>query len=364
LDGVKRRILHPNVPQDRALWNEIGNHIDVYYTAEYASLFADVEDGVARAYLFEDGAGNLVLYPFVCRELSALEYLGEQAGDLLDIITPYGYGGPVYVGSDGCRATVMRAFRRSFHQYSLDESIVAEFVRYHPLLRNHLYEDDSVDTTVIRTTVTMQVAPDEHTAMDRLPAKTRNMVRRAVGAGVTVEAIPTPGSRALEDFVRLYDATMARRHADPFYFFSAEVVRGIFQRMPETATLFVAYSRDGTPVSGALVLRGGRDGRYIHYHLAGSDPDQMPPGTNNLLIFRAAIWGASVGATEFHLGGGYSEGDSLFRFKSGMSRERRGFAIGRVIHSQYQYDRLVSIARTRVGERDSSGFFPLYRVGR
>lgn len=352
------------MPEERAVWREIGSAVDVYYTPEYVSVFADVEGGVGRAYLFEDAAGNRVLYPFVRRDLSRLDHLRAEAGGLLDIITPYGYGGPSYVGSDACRAGMMQAFRRSFHRYCCENGIVSEFVRYHPLMGNHRYEVDDVDTTVIRTTVSMPVASDERTTMTQLPSKSRNMVRRALNAGVVIRAARAPSSGELQDFMRLYVATMNRRHAEEFYLFSADVIGDMFQRMAGSAMLFTAYCHDGVPVSSAIILRGGREGRYIHYHLSGSDPELMPPGTNNLLLMKAAVWGASVGAIEFHLGGGYSEGDSLFRFKAAMSHERQDFAISRVIHDHQAYERLTSIASTHLGHSNSTGFFPAYRMGR
>lgn len=352
------------MPEDRAVWDEIASVTDVYYTPEYVSVFADVEGGVGRAYLFEDTVGNRVLYPFVCRDLSILTHIGGDGHGLRDITTPYGYGGPCYVGTTPRRAEVMQAFRRSFHEYCLRNGIVSEFVRYHPLLGNHRYEADAVDIAVIRTTVVMHVTSDEQTTMAQMPAKARNMVRRAMSAGVTVVVNETPSLGDLQEFISLYVATMIRRHAEEFYMFSSDVIQNMFDRMGRAATLFTAYSRDGVPVSSAIILRGVRDGRYIHYHLSGSDPELMPPGTNNLLLMRAAVWGASVGANELHLGGGYSEGDSLFKFKAGMSRDRRDFAVGKVVHDRGAYDRLTDAATVRTDHSSSTGFFPSYRLRR
>lgn len=363
LSSAKVSVLSAGVPSDRNRWNAIGGRIDAYYTAEYASVFSDVEDGIGYAYLVEDPWGNQILYPFVRRDLSKLEYIGREGQALFDIVTPYGYGGPAYVGADCRRDEMMSGFRRSFSHYCSREGIVSEFVRYHPLIRNYLYESGDVDIALIRTTIVMRPAADEQIIMSRLPSKTRNMVRRAVNAGVTVRFALSHDDEELQTFARLYSDTMNRRHAEDYYLFPAAMIKQMFESMSGSIALFTAYAADGSSVSSAIILHGGP---FIHYHLSGSDPARMPPGTNNLLLVKAAAWGASVGATEFHLGGGYSEGDSLFKFKASMSSERGEFAIGRVIHDPVNYRRLAKVAADRPGPTSASaeGFFPAYRAGR
>ncbi|HOR78047.1 MAG TPA: GNAT family N-acetyltransferase [Anaerolineaceae bacterium] len=363
MSSARVSVLSAGISADRDRWNAIGGRIDAYYTAEYASVFSDVEGGLGYAYLVEDPWGNQILYPFVRRDLTKLDHIGREGQGLFDIVTPYGYGGPAYVGAASRRDEMMSGFRRSFSHYCSREGIVSEFVRYHPLIRNYLYESGDVDIAVIRTTIVMTPATDEQIIMSRLPSKTRNMVRRATNAGVTVRFTLSPDDEELKTFIRLYSDTMNRRHAEDYYLFPAAMIEQMFERMSGSIALFTAHATDGSPVSSAIILHGGP---FIHYHLSGSDPAQMPPGTNNLLLVKAAAWGASMGATEFHLGGGYSEGDSLFKFKASMSSERGEFAIGRVIHDPVNYRRFAKVAADRLGPTSASaeGFFPAYRAGR
>ena len=216
LSSAKVSVLSAGVSADRDRWNAVGRRIDAYYTAEYASVFSDAEDGLAYAYLVEDRWGNHILYPFVRRDLSKLEHIGREGQGLFDIVTPYGYGGPAYLGADSCRDEMMSGFRRSFSRYCSRESVVSEFVRYHPLIRNYLYESGDVDIALIRTTIVMRPSTDEQIIMSRLPSKTRNMVRRAVNAGVTVRFTLSPDDEELQTFIRLYSDTMNRRHAKDY----------------------------------------------------------------------------------------------------------------------------------------------------
>lgn len=346
---------------EREQWKRAASIIDVYYTPDYVDVFSRVEGGTGYAYLLEDRHGNRVIYPFVRRDLTRADNIGRSGQGLSDIVTPYGYGGPVYVGDVACRNQMMFEFRRSFHDYCLRERIVSEFVRYHPLLCNQSWEPEDVDVAAVRTTVMMRTGVDDEAVMSQLPPKTRSMVRRAVNADVTVRYTMSPTIEELWDFCLLYADTMSRRNAEEFYLFSTDTIREMFRRMPGSIALFAASTPSEGVVSSAIILRGDR---AIHYHLAGSNLQRMPPGTNNLLLMKAAVWGYSVGVSAFHLGGGYSEGDGLFRFKASMSPERRQFSVGKVIHDEALYRRLVQIALGRCGLDHNTGFFPMYRTGR
>lgn len=361
MSNFREHILSTTSPMEREQWKRAASIIDVYYTPEYVDVFSGVEGGTGHVYLLEDRHGNRVIYPFVRRDLARVDNIGRDGQGLSDIITPYGYGGPVYVGSLTCRNQMMFEFRRSFHNYCLRERIVSEFVRYHPLLCNHSWEPEDVDVAAVRTTVMMRTGVDDEAVMSQLPPKTRSMVRRAISANVTVRYTTSPSVEELRDFCLLYADTMTRRNAEGFYLFSTDTIREMFRRMPRSIALFAASTPSEGVMSSAIILRGHR---AIHYHLAGSDLQRMPPGTNNLLLMKAAVWGYSVGVPAFHLGGGYSEGDGLFRFKASMSPERRQFAVGKVIHDEVVYGRLAQILLARCGLDQNTDFFPMYRTGR
>ncbi len=163
MNRLRVSVLSADVPADRDRWSALGEHLDAYYTAGHASALAGVEGGLAYAYLARDAWGSQVLYPFVRRDLTRLEYIGQEGQGLSDITTPYGYGGPAYVGANCRTSEMMRESRTAFGSYCTTEGIVSEFVRYHPLLGSHACEAGNVHVEAIRTTVAMRPPVDKLT---------------------------------------------------------------------------------------------------------------------------------------------------------------------------------------------------------
>ena len=67
------------------------------------------------------------------------------------------------------------------------------------------------------------------------------------------------------------------------------------------------------------------------------------------------------------MGGGYAEGDSLFRFKASFSGLRADFFVCRRVHIAEEYERLVVVNDERIADEGrklsarEKEFFPAYR---
>ena len=54
-----------------------------------------------------------------------------------DIVTPYGYGGPIAIAdSENDRKQLIDKYYKEFAQCCVDNNIVSEFVRFHPIINN------------------------------------------------------------------------------------------------------------------------------------------------------------------------------------------------------------------------------------
>lgn len=108
------------------------------------------------------------------------------AGRHFDLETPYGYGGPL---TDAPLSPVaQQIFMEELRTYCLEQRIVTQFLRYHPLLDNHGAVSPMTDTRYLRDTIYMDTASPE-LILANMDSKNRNMVRKAQRSGVTV-----PGS--------------------------------------------------------------------------------------------------------------------------------------------------------------------------
>lgn len=261
--------------------------------------------------------------------------LREVPGGGYDVITPYGYGGPV---GDG-------AFDEAYEGWCRERGVVSTFVRFHPLYENYRAAPHA---TYSNPTVGWRLEGDLLAGMH---GKHRNVVRKAQKAGVAVDVDAAP--ETLVGFVTLYERTMARQEAAGYYFFPPEY----WERLAALGGHLVRFDAlcEGEVVASALCLRGDR---WLHYHLGATEDAARDLGASNLLLYTAAVWGQEQQLEEFHLGGGAGGRESLYAFKERFSPEgRREFWIGKLVHDEQAYRRLSGGA-----EIDLDGFFPAYRA--
>lgn len=300
------------------------------------------------------------------------------------------------------RSRLLAEFRTCFADWCAGQRVVTEFVRFHPLLaterglerRPAVSGDDTTDDVdgaaagdadvgraprieVVPANVTVWCrlsTPEMHRAT--LTSSTRRNLRKAERAGLTCAV--EHGDAAWSAFVDLYTQTMRRRQASRYYLFSRRYFDDCRELLGDAATLLCVRRRDtaaSAPETGGDMGGGAeatqivaaalflRSPRCIHYHLGGSAAGSLAERPNNLLFVTAMDWGASLGATALHLGGGFRDGgdDELLRFKAGFSPLRARLHLGRCVHDHRAYERAVTAWQQR-GGGDPGGFFPAYRA--
>ena len=331
-------------------WDSIvrsfGNH-DVYWLSGYVKAFRIHGDGEPLLFHAEEGAArgiNVVMKRDIAKDPRFAGRLPE--GRWFDFATPYGYGGWLVEGDNP--TPLFEAYR----EWLAQNGIVSEFVRFHPMVRNHESCREFYDMVQLGEVVHMDLSsPDA--IWDNCSSKNRNVIRKALKNGVKIYNGRFPS--ILADFKKIYDATMDKDHAESYYYFGDEFYRSILDDLPWNAQVFFA-EKDGRVISAAIMI--GANGR-LNYHLSGSlrEYGHLAPG--NLLLLSAALWGCANGCKTLYLGGGVGSGeDSLFKFKRAFFKgELNRFHVGKRIHDPGKYGELVAM-RPPV----ESGYFPLYRA--
>jgi serine/alanine adding enzyme len=329
------------VEVDADAWDELLARVgcaDSYLRRDYVEGATLLDEGDAT-FLHLAGARGDVVFACIVRPVS------DTA--LRDVITPYGYGGPVGVGDD----PPLEYFYELYESWCAERGIVSSFIRFHPLFANHRFAPPSVHLGFEGRTVGwgLDGGRDLLAGMD---GKHRNTCRKAMRAGVTVEVNRAPHD--LTAFAALYEQTMRRLEASAYYFFPAAYWETL-ARLGDGLVLFDARL-EGEIVSSALCLAGGP---WLHYHLGAMADRARDVGATNLLLYEAACWAQADGSTIFHLGGSAGTGeDSLFAFKRRFSPgDLLEYWIGKIVHDAAAYRRL-----SGGGEIDFDGFFPGYRV--
>ncbi|ANU17818.1 hypothetical protein BBI11_12600 [Planococcus maritimus] len=80
---------------------------------------------------------------------------------------------------------------------------------------------------------------------------------------------------------------------------------------------------------------------------------------NNLLFDFMVAFAKGKGCKTLHLGGGYQEGDSLFKYKSSFTNQNHyDYYLGTNIYQPDVYEKL---AQLKGKANEGEGFFPIYR---
>lgn len=324
---------------DRA-WNDVlaeTGATDLYLLREHLAASA-LLDGGEPVLVQLRGEGGAVVFAFLLRDVPG-------APGLCDVITPYGYGGPVATGT----APPVAAFHAAWDAWCRDERVVSSFVRFHPLYGNHAYAHPRAEVVQTAGTVGVRLDRDRDLLMG-MHGKHRNVVRKATAAGVEVVATPAPAD--LTTFTRLYEVTMQRQAAAEFYFFSPDYWAALRGELADRVVLFDGW-HEGRIVASALCFATAP---WLHYHLGATADEARNLGASNLLLHEAARWGQERGYERLHLGGGVGGGDDhLLRFKRRFDDDGLlPCAIGKVVHDEAQYQLLA-------GTDSTAGYFPAYR---
>jgi hypothetical protein len=310
---------------------------DVYYLREYLESARLLEPGEPAFLHLEEAGGDVV---FAC-------LVREAPKGVRDVITPYGYGGPVATGPE----PPIERFWELYAAWCEQRTIVTSVIRFHSLFANQRYAGPDValeryaDTTGWRLDL-----PDLFAGMD---GRHRTSCRKARKEGVTVRVLPAPGD--LSGFVALYEETMRRLDVGDFYFFPQSYWDSLTGPLRRQVLLAEAVA-GGEVVASALCFATPP---WLHYHLSAASEQGRALGAGNLVLYETAEWARKQGYERFHLGGGAGgHEDSLAAFKRrfdpGGGLE---WWLGKAVHDAATYREL-----TGRGAEDLSGFFPAYRA--
>lgn len=322
---------------------------DIYFLPDWGKFFESKEEaGKLTIFELKNNIGH-IFYQFILREIP----ISNGKTKYYDIITPYGFSGPVIISCPANRKEELtKSFDEEFQLYCEKNHIVTEYVRFNPWIQNlndfkELYQlRDNGHTIYIDLSV-----PDFF--MDEFSAKARTQVRKARKKNVEIE-FDYSGSTAKE-FHRLYQLMAKKNNVNnEYYLFSEEFLRNSFKAF-EGKQFFINAIFEGKYISSSLVIHHGE---YVHYHLTGNDPEYYHLAANSLILYEACRWGTENGKKEIHLGGG---NDEVIRFKKGFTKTQPlKLLMGKKIRNQKIYGELSAIRENEV-ESLNRDFFPLYR---
>lgn len=321
---------------------------DTYWLSGYVKAFQIHGDGDPLLFFYEDGdvrGINVVMRRDVAKDV---HFKGKiEEGKYFDFATPYGYGGWLIEGEK------VEELFKYYEEWCVKNGIVSEFVRFHPIVKNHMKATFFYNVIQLGEVVHMDLESSE-TIWNNITSKNRNMIRKAIKNDVKIYNGRYP---EIYDLFRLiYNGTMDKDNAEKYYYFQPEFYDSVLNDLAQNAQVFYAIKGEKIIAASIILASNG----MLNYHLSGSLREYSIYAPTNLILYQAALWGNANGYKTLYLGGGVGSGeDGLFKFKHAFYKgDLNHFYIGKKIILNNEYEMLMQIRR----DVDQTDFFPAYRV--
>ncbi|MCI0130538.1 GNAT family N-acetyltransferase [Vagococcus sp. CY53-2] len=323
--------------------------MDIYFKEKYGSLYESESQSSIENYKYQNAYGT-IQYLFLKKKIPIM--LSDEQS-YYDISTPYGYGGPIIIDTQNKQALI-DGFNTEFNKYCLDNNIVSEFIRFHPIKENALDFMRIYNPIKDRMTVGTCLKYKENFFAKEFSKSTRKRIRSILNnpdIRYTLEVSPCN----LNDFITIYYSTMDRNNAGDFYYFDDDYFKKLLSNFKNDILLCKVYYKDKIIGSSLNLLSDN----VIHVHLSGTDTKHLFLSPAYLIKYAVAEWGVENNYELVHYGGGKTnkDDDNLLAFKKKFSKNTSfDFYIGKKIRNRVIYEML----EKEVSSTDSS-FFPSYR---
>jgi hypothetical protein len=275
------------------------------------------------------------------------------AGTTWKDIDPFlGYYGPILTSEDQDFA------RRALEEYSSicrSLGIVAEVMRFNPLLENHqCFKAAGMDIRPVKSVVIVECDADEAKQSTNYNQSCRRRLR-SVASQVTFEWLSTPAER--EAYTDFYYQSLERVAAGRRWF----IPRATLSLAYQSDQFGVAVIKKGDAwLSASLVLKQELEG----YYLLAANSSELVPGANEMLIHRIGVDLARSGIKRLMLGGGNTtaEEDPLLQFKRKFSKGNYALNLGRMVHHTEAYTELCASYEAQVPVTERKDYFLKYRL--
>ena len=341
--------------KDKTDWNNlIQDHFnefcDIYFKNEYFELFSKIYDVEPEGLFWED-KNIKIFWTHLIRKINKISYINC---DYKDIITPYGYGGPLICIKSKNQKGVQKSinnFMSNYKKYALENNYICEFIRFHPIFKNWKLFEKHFIVEYVNDVVAIDLTKNLESIKNNMSKTTRRYINKAQKEFDEISIVENPSRKEIQDFLSLYNETMKIQNASNKYYFSYDFINNHF----EIGSLLVyCKNTEGLIGSNAIFLRG----KYImHYHL-GSTNYNFRSSPLRAVLWKTITRAKEIGLKWFHFGGGRGKNDSLFDFKKGFSDQIFPFYTGKIIFNNKKYRELASLNPNSTKNQE---FFPFYR---
>ena len=320
-----------------------------YCNPFYCDLFSNSYDEPICVY-WEDKCGKIIL-PLIKRNIKN-DIKIDIDPDICDLISPYGYGGPFYIGNPN-----WDEFWEEFFAWGKINKYISCFIRLSLFVPNNAVE--KIFVRIRKKNIVRSLCFRREEIWKDYEHKVRKNVNRAIKENVIIK-IDKEGNH-LTEFVCIYNETMQRRSAEESYYFKNDFFEKLINMLKGNYVFFHAIYQD-TIISSELALVSEEN---IYSFLGGTREIYFSLRPNDLLKHEIIMWGIENGKKNYIIGGGYLEDDGIYRYKKSFSPNGvMHFKSAEIIFDEQKYKDLLMM-KDREGEckdnLERDNYFPAYR---
>lgn len=320
----------------------------ICFTEAYATTFEGMEKGKADQFIFTSKNGT-VSHTFIKRRIPTK----IDNHTYYDIITPYGFGGPIVIETIN-EKLLLEEYFEAFHYYCVKNKIVSEFIRFHLFENNNMLEAFNGETVLANSVICRDLLKPLNQDVENRVLKD---VLKAENHGLTID-FDYSGQSQL-DFLKIYTETMDRNHATDFYYIN----QSFLNKLQDNLRGYFVYANtrlEGEFIASRLILF---DKTYGYYFLGGNSREFYKYKNGTFLDYKLLIEMKNRGIEFYVFGGGHIGKDGIYRYKKKFDTKGEvPFHIGKKIHMEKEYHYLTSLRREKGFIDFETSFFPLYRV--
>jgi hypothetical protein len=292
--------------------------LDLFFAEDVHSLlYGEAWESV----LIEDGT-NAFVHAFARSPISST--------GLYDIEPLLGYSGPLANTTDG---EFLRAALTEYSLFCSRSGIVAELIRFNPMLRNHSPLTSLIPGLRVvehKPIAYIRLSADPNAILQSYARNCRRCTRK--GLRLFENRVVDKSSELWQVFVNLYLHAMRVKKANPAWMFDS----AFFERLRTSRrTHLIGTFREEEVLSIHTILAGEK----TSYALLGANGNAtLPhePGASNANLHFGALHMAAQGSSWLCLGGGNSNDpqDPLMRFKASLASEVKPLPLGFFTHDE------------------------------
>jgi len=330
---------------------------DVYHLPQYVAAEAQrTQTTPAAVVVINDD--QVLFFPYLLRKCSDVS--DKLTTQVFDVVSPYGYPGILLSEAATHAPGFAELAMQQLQQVLKAQGICSVFGRMHPILSHNFTTFFPSDTfTHNGETVSVDLTLSEAEIWAHTRKGHQSTINKCKRLGFTARMVPC--AEYMNILKAIYIETMNRVSAKQLYYFDDKYFNNLLALGDK---LHLCIVEKDTEIAAACLFFECCS--IVQAHLGGTQDQFIEQSPFNLLLDYVRYWAKARGNKFLHLGGGVGGSvDSLFKFKSGFSRQKHEFLTLRLMTDVEKYHNLVKLRAQALNiqpeELLEKEFFPAYR---